>query len=105
MREYGFCMHLREGGDDVLIRIKAVPSASRDAIVGVLGDRLKIRVSAPPQGGRANRAICALIAEALGVRAQVVTIEAGAASPQKVVRVSGTTAEVVEAALKLTADS
>ena len=101
------CLH--DDGDDVLIRIKAVPGASRDAIVGVLGDRLKVRVSAPPEGGRANRAICDVIAEALGVRAQVVTIEAGATSPQKVVRVSGTTAELVEAALKrsskLTADS
>ena len=40
-----------------LIRVKAVPGASRDEIAGPLGDRLKIRIAAPPEGGKANKAI------------------------------------------------
>jgi uncharacterized protein (TIGR00251 family) len=72
-----------------LLPVKAVPGARRDAIVGPLGDRLKIRVAAPPEGGRANTAIRRLIASALGVRASAVTIAAGTTSPEKTLRIEG----------------
>lgn len=73
----------------VRIRVKAVPGAKRDEIAGVLGDRLKVRISAPPEGGRANRAICELLASALGLRARSVTIAAGRSSAEKTVRAEG----------------
>ena len=76
-------------GDDVLIRIKVVPGASGNGITGVLGDRLKVRVSAPPEGGRANKAVCAVIAAALGAKPRQVSVQSGQTSPEKVVRVSG----------------
>ncbi|MCL4211641.1 MAG: DUF167 domain-containing protein, partial [Phycisphaerales bacterium] len=44
---------------------------------------------APPEGGKANRALRGLLAAALGVRTRDVTVESGAASPEKVVRVQG----------------
>lgn len=81
---------------DLLIAVKAVPGAKRDEIVGLLGDRLKVRVSAPPEGGRANKAIEALIAGALGVRASAVEVEAGHSSAEKVVRVRGCAVQAVE---------
>jgi len=74
-------------GGDVLIRVKAVPGASRDEVAGTLGDRLKVRVSAPAEDGRANKAVCAVIARALGVRQKQVSIETGRSSPEKTVRV------------------
>ena len=40
----------------VFVRVKAVPGARQNAVTGTLGDRLKIRVSAPPEGGKANDA-------------------------------------------------
>lgn len=76
-------------GDDLLLRIKAVPGAKRDAIAGPLGDRLKVRVSAPPEAGRANAAICAIVAETLKVRPRQVAVEVGATSPEKVLRLAG----------------
>ena len=79
--------------------MKAVPGAKRDEIVGRLGDRLKVRVSAPPEGGRANEAICTLIAAALGVRARDVAIVSGHARAEKVVEVSGAGPGAVEALL------
>jgi uncharacterized protein (TIGR00251 family) len=72
-----------------LVRVKAVPGASRDAIAGVLGDRLKVRVSAPAEGGKANRAICAVLARALGARERDVEVASGAASAEKVLRITG----------------
>lgn len=81
--------YLSEDGADVLVRVKAVPGAKSDRIVGALGDRLKIRIAAPPEGGKANRAICELIAETLGVKSASVVVERGHASAEKTVRISG----------------
>lgn len=85
----GAGLDVREDGDAVLIAVKAVPGAKRDEIVGLLGTRLKVRVSAPPEGGKANDAICAVIAKALGVKQRAVTIHAGHGNPEKMVRVEG----------------
>ena len=81
-------------------KVKAVPGAKRDEIVGMLGDRLKVRVSAPPEGGRANEAICALIAAALGVRARDVAVVSGQTRAEKVVEVVGADPGVVARLMK-----
>ena len=82
------------------IRVKAVPGASRDQIAGALADRLKIRISAPPEGGKANEAICRLLAGALGVRPRDIELIAGHASPEKTLLVSGRSPDEVDARLK-----
>lgn len=76
-------------GATILLRVKAVPGASRDALAGRLGDRLKVRVAAAPEGGKANEAICALVARALGVKPRQVSVAAGHASAEKTLRVEG----------------
>ena len=79
--------------------IKVVPGARRSEIVGMLGARLKVRVSAPPEDGRANDAVCALIAGALGVRTGSVRIAAGHGRAQKSVEIDGLTDDDVHRAL------
>jgi uncharacterized protein (TIGR00251 family) len=79
----------------VRLGVKAVPGAKRDEIVGRLGDRLKVRVSAPPEGGRANEAICELIASALGVKARSVRVVAGQSRAEKVLEIEGVREEDV----------
>jgi len=69
------------------ISVKVVPGASADEIVGWIGDVLKVRVSAPPERGRANAAVCALLAKALRVTDSQVTVVAGGASPRKIVEI------------------
>ena len=82
-----------DGAGGVAIRLKAVPGAKRDQIAGVLGDRLKVRVSAPPEGGKANKAICVLLAGALGVKPREVEIVSGQSNPEKMARVTGVSVE------------
>jgi uncharacterized protein len=82
-------------GNDVIIRVKAVPGASRDQCVGLLGDRLKIRVAAPPEGGKANEAICELLAKLLDLGKRSISIESGMTNPEKSVRVIGVDAGTV----------
>lgn len=73
----------------VRIPVKAVPGASCDQIVGMLGGRLKIRVSAAPEGGKANAAICALVAAAVGVKPRQVRVLSGHGGAEKVLEVLG----------------
>lgn len=80
----------------VQIHVKAVPGASRSRIVGWLGDHLKVAVAAPPEGGKANKAICQLLAEALSVKVQDVQVVAGPINPRKRVMVAGLSVEQVK---------
>ena len=79
------------GGCRLGLRVK--PGGRRDRIVGVHGDRLKLEVAAPPERGKANEAVRALLAEALGVGRDDVEIVAGEASRDKVARVTGLSPE------------
>lgn len=90
---------LREVDGAVHFAVKVVPGASRDRIAGVLGDALKVQVAAPPEGGKANAALCELLAQALGVNARDVQVVAGAASPRKTVAVRNSTVAAVIARL------
>lgn len=90
-------------GSAMLVRIKAVPGARRSEIAGVLGEgaqaRLKIRISAPPEDGKANKAICKLVAKALGVKAREVSVATGRTNPEKTLRIEGVDAERLTALL------
>lgn len=94
--------YIRPDPDDphsCLVLIKAVPGARRDEVAGPLGDRLKVRISAPPEDGRANKAVCALIAAAVGVRTASVAVVQGRTNPEKTIRIRGVPAPAV--AIKL----
>lgn len=77
------------GAGAITLRVKAVPGSSRDRIAGVLGDRLKVCVTAPPEGGKANAAIAALLARALGVAGAAVELRAGRSGAEKAFVVLG----------------
>lgn len=71
------------------VLVKVVPGSRQAKIVGWLGERLKVKVSAPPEDGRANKALCGLLAESLGLSDRAVEVVAGHSSPEKTVRVVG----------------
>lgn len=97
-------VHLRDIDGGVEIAVKVVPGASRDRIAGCLGDALKVQVAAPPERGKANKAVEVLLAKTLGTRASEVKVVGGLTSPRKVVRVTGVTASAVRAVLALDED-
>ena len=71
-----------------LISVHAQPGAKRSEIVGLHGDALKIRIASPPVDGRANEALIAFLAKALGVPRAAVSLEHGAGSRRKTLRVA-----------------
>ena len=88
-------------GTDVLLRVHVQPGAGRSTIMGRHGDALKVKVGAPPTGGRANDALVGLLAGALGVAPSEVSVESGASSRAKRVRVKGAAAADVGKLLEL----
>jgi len=71
------------------LKVKVVPGASQSAIVGWLGDALKIRISAAPEKGKANDAVLSLLADTLGLPKSALRLVSGHRSPHKVVEISG----------------
>lgn len=71
------------------LAVKVVPSSSRSCVVGWIGADLKIRVTEPPERGRANAAVEELLADALGLPRSCVRIVAGGSQPRKTVEVHG----------------
>jgi uncharacterized protein (TIGR00251 family) len=72
---------------EIVLRIHVQPGAGRTAVVGRHGDALKLRVGAPPEGGRANEAVAALLATTFGVPAATVALVSGASSRTKRYRI------------------
>ncbi|MFZ5451319.1 MAG: DUF167 domain-containing protein [Thermodesulfobacteriota bacterium] len=70
-----------------LLRLTIVPGASRTEVVGLLGDRLKVRVAAAPEKGQANRKLLEFLAARLGLPKKTVILRGGAQSREKVVEV------------------
>ncbi|HOD84896.1 MAG: hypothetical protein BWX88_00987 [Planctomycetes bacterium ADurb.Bin126] len=91
---------IREGPLGAVLAVKAVPGSSRDRVVGVLGDCLKVTTSAAPEKGKANAAIARILAAAMGVERRRVELVGGPASPRKEFRIEGLSAAEVRQALR-----
>jgi uncharacterized protein (TIGR00251 family) len=81
----------------VRFQVRVSPRASRDAILGLHGDALKVALKAPPVEGAANAALVALLARHLGVGKRDVSVVAGEASKLKTLLVRGVTTNDVQA--------
>jgi uncharacterized protein len=71
------------------LRLRVSPGSRRTELVGRHGDRWKVRVAAPPEGGRANDAVLELLAERLGLPRRALSIVSGHTARDKVVEMSG----------------
>jgi uncharacterized protein (TIGR00251 family) len=68
-----------------------VPNAANNAVVGRVGNAWKLRVHAPPEDGKANKALVAFLATTLNLPQNAITLTAGTASREKRFRITGIT--------------
>ena len=90
---------LRRNADGVELRLFVQPRASRDQLVGIQGDELKVRLAAPPVDGAANAACCAFFAKLCKLPKSCVTLVAGESSRHKRLLLDSVEAERVIALL------
>jgi uncharacterized protein len=84
---------------DARIEVRLRPRGSRDELAGMQGRVLQAKVTAAPVDGRANRALCRLIAKRVGVAPSRVSVVRGEKSRDKVVRVKGVDSAALRRAL------
>ena len=75
--------------DVARVAVRLAPRGRRDELLGFVDDVLQARVVAPPVDGKANKALCRLIAEGVGVAPSRVSVVRGAKSREKLVEVQG----------------
>lgn len=83
-------------GEAVIVAVRVQPRASRNGVVGEHAGAVKVAVTSPPEGGRADAAVAKTVASALGLRPSAVRIIAGATSRDKLLRIKGATAEAIQ---------
>lgn len=82
------------------IRVKVVPRSSKNEIVGKVSDVFRVKITAPPAEGKANKALQQLLAKKLGVPTRDVEIVSGERSRVKSIRIHGRSPEDVEEILQ-----
>jgi uncharacterized protein (TIGR00251 family) len=78
------------------LRLRVSPGAGRSAIVGRHGDGWKVRVTAPPEQGRANEAVLRLLATKLAVPREAVSLVSGHSGRDKIVELTGLGPALIE---------
>ena len=79
------------------VAVKVVPNASRDEVVGWLGQELKVRVQAPPEAGKANKRLRRLLAQFCGLPQEAVVVVSGQSNARKIIELKGIEGERLKA--------
>jgi uncharacterized protein (TIGR00251 family) len=89
--------YLRDSKDGVILRIQVQPQASRDEVVGAHGDFLKVKITAAPVAGAANKHLLKFLAKKLKIPQSQLSLKSGATSKKKSISIEGISgAEVQE---------
>ena len=77
------------------LHIKVIPSSSKDCIAGWLDNTLKVKVKAPPEKGKANKAVIKVLEKSLELAKGSINISSGETSSRKVILISGNNDETI----------
>jgi uncharacterized protein (TIGR00251 family) len=91
---------IKETADGVQFSVRVIPGASKNEIAGIQDDALKIKLTAPPVEGKANRACVDFLAGLLGLRRSALAITSGEKSRKKTVTITGLDRKELESRLK-----
>jgi hypothetical protein len=91
---------LSEKDGNVLVRLRVQPRASRESLSTGPEGQIRAAVKAPPTDGKANAAVCAIVAKALGLPKSAVKVLRGAASREKTLALKGIGLDAARQALK-----
>lgn len=92
-----------DGG--VIFTVKVVPGSSKTALCGLIGEKVKVKVAAVPEKGKANQCLVEFLAKQLGVKKSSISIIAGQTNPIKQVQVWGISADVLTKKLNLSKEN
>ncbi|MBN2538458.1 MAG: YggU family protein [Deltaproteobacteria bacterium] len=85
-----------ETTDGIVLNIRVIPRSSRCELAGIQGDALKLRITAPPVEGAANKECVRFLSGMLGIKKSQIKIIAGHKSKNKKVSISGITRKDIE---------
>lgn len=95
-------LHIQEVDRGVIFALKVVAGSSKTAVCGLIDNKLKIKVAAAREKGKANQCLLVFLAKQLGVKKNEVGIVSGRTSAVKQVQVAGMTADMLRKRLNLT---
>lgn len=81
--------------DELILKVKVIPNAHKNAVVGMRGDVLVVRLAAPPVDGKANASLLEFVARQLNLRKQQVHLQTGQKSRYKMIKLQGLDKEQV----------
>jgi len=87
---------INQSDDGVIIAVHAVPRAAQDAVQGLHGDTLKIRLHAPPVDGKANEALISFLSKRLNIPKNNITLKSGLNQRRKIISISGISKSEIE---------
>jgi len=91
---------IKETSAGVQFAVRVIPGASKNEVAGIQDDALKVKLTAPPVEGKANRACVNFLAELLGLRRSALSITSGEKSRKKTITADGLTAAELQSRLK-----
>jgi len=90
---------IRDTAQGAQFVLRVQPRSSRNAIAGVIGDAVKLAITAPPVDGKANQAVIDFLAKLFSVPKSSITILSGETGRNKLIAVRSLSAEQVRKAL------
>ncbi len=80
------------------LHVYVTPKSGRDEVAGWRGGELSVKVTAPPEDGKATAAVCKVIAKSLGVAKSAVSVTRGETSRHKTLEIDGVADAEIDAA-------